>query len=183
MKSLDELRDEHDGIKLMLNILQSITQQAERSEKVDTNHVAQIMEFITVFVDKCHHGKEEELLFPSLVEMGVMNENGPVGVMLSEHEEGRKYVREMLVTLNQYKNGDKEALEVFCSNAHQYIDMLRAHIEKENNVLYPMGEKLLSEKKDEELIEGFELIERERVGEGKHEQFHKMLHTLKSYYL
>jgi len=165
MKSLDELRDEHDGIKLMLNILQSITQQAERSEKVDTNHVAQIMEFITVFVDKCHHGKEEELLFPSLVEMGVMNENGPVGVMLSEHEEGRKYVREMLVTLNQYKNGDKEALEVFCSNAHQYIDMLRAHI------------------KDDELIEGFELIERERVGEGKHEQFHKMLHTLKSYYL
>lgn len=183
MKSLDELRDEHEGIKLMLDILQSITQQAETSGKVDTSHVDQLMEFITVFIDKCHHGKEEDLLFPALIEMGVMKQNGPIGVMLTEHEQGRTYVRSMLKSLNEYKNGDKQSLKYFSTNAHQYINMLRAHIEKENTVLYPMGEKLLNEKKDDELIDGFELIERERVGEGKHEQFHLMLNALKSYYL
>lgn len=183
MKSLDELRDEHEGIKLMLDIMLAITQQVETNGEIDISHVDQLMEFITVFVDKCHHGKEEDLLFPALVEMGVMNANGPIGTMLTEHEEGRTYVRMMLKSLNEYKNGDKQSLEEFSRIARQYISMLQAHIDKENNVLYPIGEKLLSDNSDVQLVEGFERIEREQIGEGKHEQFHRMLHSLKSYYL
>jgi hemerythrin-like domain-containing protein len=183
MKSLDELRAEHDGIKLMLKILSAIVDQAEKGGQVDTDHLNQIMEFMMVFVDNCHHGKEEELLFPALTAAGVPLEGGPVGVMLHEHTLGRRSVQAMFDALADYKAGDEKAIQDFAANARQYINLLNAHIDKENNVLYPMGEKLLSNETDARLLEGFETIEHDRIGEGKHEQFHEMLQRLKNQYL
>jgi hemerythrin-like domain-containing protein len=183
VKSIDELRAEHDGIKLMLNILSVIVGQVDNGEVIDTNDLDQSMEFITVFVDHCHHSKEEELLFPALTAAGVPLEGGPVGVMLHEHIQGRRSVQAMSDALARYKAGDKKAIHDFAGNARQYINMLNAHIDKENNVLYPMGEKLLSDEIDARLVEGFSIIERERIGEGKHEQFHEMLQRLKNQYL
>jgi hemerythrin-like domain-containing protein len=46
-----------------------------------------------------------------------------------------------------------------------------------------MGEKVLSKKTQKELVEGFEKIETERIGEGTHEEFHKLLHQLRDIYL
>jgi hemerythrin-like domain-containing protein len=60
--------------------------------------------------------------------------------------------------------------------------MLEAHIQKENNVLFPMAGRLVGEKAAERLAEQFEEIERDRVGEGRHEAYHSMLHTLKDHY-
>jgi hemerythrin-like domain-containing protein len=56
------------------------------------------------------------------------------------------------------------------------------HIDKEDHVLYPMGDQRFSKEKDEELYEGFEKIEKERIGAGKHEAFHKLMHNLKETY-
>jgi hemerythrin-like domain-containing protein len=183
LKSLDELRAEHDGIKVMLNILSAIVDLAENGANIDTGHLDQIMEFITVFVDKCHHGKEEQLLFPALTAVGVPQEGGPVGVMLREHASGRNTVQAMSDALANYKVGDKNAIHEFANYARQYINMLNNHIDKENNILYPMGENLLSGEIDARLTEGFESVEREQIGKGKHEQFHEMLHRLKTHYL
>lgn len=183
MKSLEELRAEHDGIKVMLNILSTIVAHAETGNDIDTNHLDQLLEFITVFVDKCHHGKEEELLFPAMTAAGIAKQGGPIGVMLSEHTEGRGFVKAMSTALARYKAGDETAIHELIENARHYINMLHVHIDKENNVLYPMAETLLSDTTDAQLMAGFETIERERIGEGKHEQFHDMLHRLKNHYL
>jgi hemerythrin-like domain-containing protein len=183
MKSLDELRAEHDGIKVMLNILSAIITQAEQGRKINTEHLDQILEFITVFVDKCHHGKEEDLLFPALKVAGVAEQGGPIGVMLNEHTEGRGFVQAMSAALERYNAGDETAIHDFTESAHHYINMLHVHIDKENTVLYPMAESLLSDATDAQMTEGFETIERERIGQGKHEQFHSMLHQLKDQYL
>jgi hemerythrin-like domain-containing protein len=64
-----------------------------------------------------------------------------------------------------------------------YISLLDQHIEKENNVLFPLAEKQLSEGKLAELLKGFEMIETEKIGVGKHEEFHKMIDHLESAYL
>jgi hemerythrin-like domain-containing protein len=98
----------------------------------------QLIEFFIVFVDKCHHGKEEELLFPALEAIGVQRDGGPIGVMLAEHQQGREYVQKMNEAFSQYNEGDRAAATKLAKNARAYIALLRQHIDKENNVLFPI---------------------------------------------
>ena len=71
MKAIQQLKDEHEGIKIMLSILGQVRQQLEATGNLSKEHFVGILEFLKVFVDKCHHAKEEELLFPALVTAGV----------------------------------------------------------------------------------------------------------------
>ena len=73
----------------MLKILDKVCARLESKEKVDPEHLEPIVEFFRVFADKCHHGKEEDLLFPEMEKAGVPKEMGPIGVMLAEHQQGR----------------------------------------------------------------------------------------------
>ena len=82
-----------------------------------------------------------------------------------------------------YMTGEKSSSKEVLKNARAYISLLRDHIEKENNVLFVMADNLLSEKRQDELFEGFEKIEEERIGVGKHEEFHGLLNKLSGIYL
>ena len=177
-----ELKEEHQGILLMLRILEKIAAKLEANEKVDAEHLERIVDFFRVFVDKCHHGKEEDLLFPALEKFGIPKEGGPIGIMLMEHEQGRSYVRGMARALGKHKKGDSSALGEFAGKARDYIALLSQHIGKEDQVLFPMGEKVLPQDIQTKLSEGFEKIEVERIGEGTHEEFHKLLEKLKGIY-
>jgi hemerythrin-like domain-containing protein len=184
MQPIKDLKMEHDAVQLTLRILNKICQRIEKSEEIiDLLHVDQLLEFFKVFVDKCHHRKEEELLFPALENVGVSNTGGPIEVMLNEHQQGREYVQAMNAALAQYKKGDRTAGDEFVKIARQYISLLDQHIDKENNVLFPLAEKNLSELDQIKLWEGFEQIETEKIGLGKHEEFHRMLGKLENIYL
>jgi hemerythrin-like domain-containing protein len=181
MKAIQQLKDEHEGVKVMLGILERVGKQLEENGNLNNEHFGKILGFLTGFVDKCHHGKEEELLFPALEAAGVPKD-GPIRVMLHEHELGRKYVRAMSDAFAGWMTGEKSASQKIAQNAAGYITLLRAHIEKENDVLFAMGDRLLTEKKQDELYEGFEKIEEERIGIGKHEEFHRLLESLSDIY-
>ena len=183
MTPSEQLKEEHQGILLMLRILEKVVAKLEAKEKVDVNHLERIVEFFKVFADKCHHGKEEDLLFPAMEKAGVPRERGPIGVMLAEHQQGRGYVRGMAEALDRQKKGDPKALPSYAENARNYIVLLTQHINKEDNVLFPMGEKILSRKTQQDLVEGFEKIEVERIGKGTHEEFHTLLRHLEKIYL
>ena len=95
MSATQQLKDEHEGILLMLRILDKIAAKIEAKGSVDPHHLERIVEFLQVFADRCHHGKEEDLLFPEMEKAGIPREKGPIGVMLMEHDQGRAYVRGM----------------------------------------------------------------------------------------
>jgi hemerythrin-like domain-containing protein len=184
MKPIQDLINEHEAVKLTLRILDKICVNIEQTHKISNpEHLNQLIEFFTVFVDKCHHGKEEELLFPALEAIGVPRERGPIGVMLAEHQQGRDYIQKMKEAISQYHEGDQNAAARLVENARGYITLLLEHIEKENNVLFPIGDNRLSDKKKEEMWEGFETIETQKIGSGKHEAFHKMIEYLERVYL
>lgn len=79
--------------------------------------------------------------------------------------------------------GDRGASSQFVQNARSYIELLLAHTEKENEILYPMADSHIPEKMQEELLADFEKVEEERVGHGKHEEFHRLLDVLREIYL
>jgi len=184
MNSIKELLAEHEAVRMTLKILERITNEIDKTEKIsEPEHLKQLFEFFSVFVDKCHHGKEEELLFPALETVGISRKGGPIGVMLNEHQQGRDLVAKMNRDLSQYLNGDAGAAQKLKVSADAYIALLNFHIDKENKVLFPMAEQHLSENKLAEMKKGFDKIETDKIGTGKHEEFHRMLDILKGVYL
>jgi hemerythrin-like domain-containing protein len=184
MNAINELLAEHEAVRLTLKILKKIGHHIDETGRIsDSGHVEQLFDFFTTFVDRCHHGKEEELLFPALEQVGVSREGGPIGVMLKEHQQGRDLVAKMKNDLSRYRDGDKNAGLNFKKHADDYIELLDVHIDKENNVLFPMAIKHLPETKLAEMKHGFDRIESEKIGVGKHEQFHQMIEKLEQIYL
>ena len=183
MTAIEQLRHEHEAMTLVLSILDELCQRLANGEEVNPEHFGQVLEFIQVFADQCHHGKEEQFLFPALEAAGIPKAGGPIGVMLSEHEHGRALVRQMAAAWQKYRSGDRAAAAVVIASARDYSAFLNAHIFKENNVLFPMAEARLSADSQRRLLEEFERLEIERIGAGRHEQFHKTLDFLKQTYL
>jgi hemerythrin-like domain-containing protein len=179
MTPAEQLKEEHEGITLMLRILEKVCGKMEATGEVDIGHLERISEFFKIFVDQCHHGKEEDLLFPAIIPM----EQKLIGLLLREHSQGRSYVRSMGQELTQMKKIEGLTSVEYAANAQKYIALMTQHIQKEDNVLFPMLDGLLGKKKQMELVEGFEDLERKKIGEGIHEEFHKLLHELKETYL
>ena len=184
MKPTEELKAEHKGILRMLRILDAVCERLERGQEVNPKYLDDIVEFIRVFADKCHHGKEEDLLFPAMErEAGLSRYVGPLAVMLAEHTEGRGYVAKMAAALEEYRQGDANAGLIFAANGRRYVSLLTEHINKEDNILYPIADERVSAEQQHQLSEGFERVEREEVGAGRHDAFHDLLDELTEVYV
>ncbi len=182
MKATEDLMHEHSAVLVALQILDKVAVAIAAKNEQALAHLEQLLDFFKGFVDRCHHGKEEDVLFPELMRRGVKREGGPIGVMLSEHEVGRGHVHALAEALQRLRVGDAGARAVISEHARAYHDVLQAHIHKENNVLFPMADRLVPGDVAVRLTEQFDEIERDRVGEGKHEAYHAMLHDLKERY-
>jgi hemerythrin-like domain-containing protein len=169
------LRHEHEAVLLVLDIFTQATDRLRRGEEVSFEMMDGLVEFLAIFVDKCHHSKEEELLFPMLREAGIPQENGPIGCMLSEHEIGRSYIRKLKEGLAQFKAGDKAGISTLAEYGERYAELMTEHIAKENNVLFVMADRVLGSGTQEELAEQFEDIETSKLGVGTHERLHGMI--------
>jgi hemerythrin-like domain-containing protein len=137
-----------------------------------------MLDFFRNFADRCHHSKEEKLLFVKMEERGMPVEGGPIAVMLYEHDEGRRLTRTIAEALPLATNGDRRASAAVAQNLLAYVRFLRAHIHKEDNVLYPMADRLLTAEDQRELMEAFSRVEAEEMGEGVHEKYHQLAHKL-----
>jgi hemerythrin-like domain-containing protein len=175
MKPTEELKEEHKIILRMLKILEKTAQNLEEGKEVKPEVFKKAVDFIRNFADRCHHGKEEDTLFPMMEKYGIPREGGPLGVMLYEHTLGRNYVKGMAEALEKYEKGDKASIKKLVENALGYAGLLAPHIFKEDNILYTMADRNIPEKEQRVLEERFEKIEKEVIGEGKH---HEYLHLV-----
>jgi hemerythrin-like domain-containing protein len=182
MKPTEELAAEHKAVLVALQILEKVETALAANDGQAAEDLGQLLDFLKVFVDRCHHGKEEDVLFPEMERRGVPRAGGPIGVMLMEHEVGRGHVRAMSDGLDRLRRGEARAAGAILEHARGYRELLQAHIHKENNILFPMADRLVPDEAAATLLEQFEAIERDRVGEGRHEAYHAMLHTLKDRY-
>ncbi len=178
MKATDDLRHEHDAILFSLKILEEICRRIKTFQEVHAGDIDGLIDFYMVFVDKCHHGKEEVLLFPALEKAGIRRESGPIGVMLLEHDRGRELIKNM----NLNMDGTESGIKRFTEYADDYISLLKEHIEKENNILFTMGDDRLSENEQENLLEKFDDFEERVIGGGKYDDYHNLLTVLKNRY-
>lgn len=175
----EDLINEHKGILFGLKILEEMVQLIRKNNELEIDDIKQIINFFRLFVDKCHHGKEEGLMFPAMEEAGIPKENGPIGQMLIEHIEGRKFIAKMV----ESTENDVFDKNIFIQSATKYITLLRAHIDKENMILFPFGDKKIAPDIQAELLESFEIFEEKIMGAGTHEKLHELLHKFENKYL
>jgi hemerythrin-like domain-containing protein len=173
------LMEEHELILEALDALEKKVAAIGAIPAADRSYFEKAVTFLREFADKCHHGKEENLLFKRMTERGFPAESGPIAVMLSEHEAGRAYIRGMAD--GAAKLGiDPAAAGRIAESARGYIELLRAHIGKENNVLFPMADRALTLDDQTRLAAEFERFEAEETGAGVHDAMLKLLAELKA---
>ena len=178
MTPTEVLKHEH---KIVLAVLEGAAREAQNIQAtgtVDTEKVAKIVDFLRVFVDKCHHAKEERELFPKLQERGMPGDTGPIAVMLHEHALGRAEVAVIADALGRLTGGDTSAAAPLAEHLLVYAKLLREHIDKENGILFVMADRILTPADQENLGRAFETIETEEIGAGVHEQYHQFAHEL-----
>jgi hemerythrin-like domain-containing protein len=176
-KAIADLNNEHEAILSVIKIMGRMAAAIDTSTPMDTRDISSIIGFLKEFADKCHHGKEEGLLFPAMVAAGVAQEGGPIGAMLAEHAQGRKLIKDMEESITPIVDMAK-----FAQAEKGYAHLLRNHIQKENWVLFPMAEDVLSGPQLEKLYEGFEEHEEKVIGHGRHEELHALLKNLQEKY-
>jgi len=178
MKPTEILSSEHRVIEIAIDCLEQISKRATEAKKLDGESAEQVVDFIRTFTDQCHHGKEENQLFAVLAEKGMPKEGGPVGQMLVEHEQGRTFVKGMADSIAAASTGDEKALSTYTLNAQGYVQLLRSHIKKEDGVLFPMADRILSDHDQKSLLSAFEKVETEHMGEGTHEKYLRLVESL-----
>ncbi len=169
MKSTDLLMSEHRLIERMLNVLSNYTIKLEQGKKVPPENLKMCVDFIRTFADTYHHLKEEDILFAEMEAFGMPRNGGPVGVMLSEHEMGRRFTKAMTQAAEDYEKGNNGAAKAFAENARNYVGLLSQHISKEDGILYPMANQMLGDM-DDQIMEQFD-EKKSRLGERVREKY------------
>ena len=138
------LRAEHQIILRVVRVLSGLMDRFEQAGEFVEAPLAKCVQFIRLFADACHHGKEEDLLFPVLESRGIPRDGGPIGVMLYEHQVARGLTKDMAGALADARTGDAAARTRFCQAARKYADLLTDHIYKEDNILFAMGDRMMN---------------------------------------
>lgn len=167
MKSVERLKTEHELIERGLTLLEKAIARLSAGQSLPEGFPQWAPRFFQQFADQCHHAKEEDVFFPVLKQRGIPEQGGPIGVMLHEHVLGRDCVGRM----REASQAQPFDTRTFAVAAQQYIPLLRQHIFKENNVLFHMAERVMTEADDADVTGRFSKVEQERGLTSLHESY------------
>ena len=181
-RACNVLKREHQVILRVLGVLERLLDEASRTGEPEIDALERCVEFFRSYADLCHHAKEEDLLFPVLEKRGIPNEGGPIGVMLEEHRMGRALVQRMAKALELMRSEDSSSqTPVELERAgRDYLELLRQHIFKEDNVLFMMGDQTMNDTDQSELTTKFCEVGCKAFGGKRAEELEAMADELES---
>ena len=170
----DFLVAEHEMIERAMAVLKSNLEKIDESVKSPLQ-MQRAIDFLLEFGDKVHNTKEEEFLFPLMGQKGLPVEGGPIGVMLMEHDAERKLLQKMMAALPNLVEAAAASRQKFAAEGFEYLTIRAEHIWKENDVLYPMGRKVISEEENTALLDEFKTLDLQRYGNEARQHYAQML--------
>jgi hemerythrin-like domain-containing protein len=182
MTPTEILSNEHRVIEQVLTCLERIAEACQENQRLDRASAEQALDFLRNFADRCHHGKEETHLFPAMEAKGFPRDGGPTGVMLHEHDQGRAFIRGMAEAIENATTGDSAAIDRFVANAQGYVALLREHIQKEDQRLFVMADRVFTAQDQQDLLDAFARVEDEHMGHGTHEKYLRVAAELAASY-
>jgi hemerythrin-like domain-containing protein len=153
------LVDEHRLILRMIALLERNARLTAEGRFDNWQFYLDGVDFIRNYADRFHHAKEEDVLFEALVKNGMPRKSSPIEAMLMEHDQGRAYVGAMEKAAQKTLAGESGQEGVIAENALAYVELLRAHISKEDDILYPLAERVLPEEVRGGILAGYRAAE------------------------
>jgi len=159
----------------MITLVQQKLNQIESTNQVDPLFIDTVVDFIRIYADRTHHGKEEDILFKRLENKQLPDQDRRImDELLDEHVLGRKTTKELVEANAQYRVGEKTALAVIVSKLKRLVDFYPKHIEKEDKVFFPAYMQYLSDEEDQLMLKEFYDFDREMI----HEKYKIVLENL-----
>lgn len=171
MKPTEKMSEEHKHILKVVSSLEKECAKLKNGSDINKEFFAKAIDFVRNYADKFHHAKEEDILFVELNKEGVLTHCNPTHQMLHEHDLGREFIKNLETGVTQ---NDKEKV---IENAQGYAQLLKEHIMKEDDILYPMADQSLDEEAQKRLAEQCIAAEA-KFEEGTEERYIKLAEEL-----
>ena len=142
--STESLRNDHFLIEKMMRALNVTADLLEAGKSIPAPFLEQAIDFTTNFTNFCHHGKEEDTLFPTLENGGMPKEGGPIARMLFEHGMTKQLAEKMKGSAEEYVK-TRNASQLI-ADIRGYTNHVSRHLGKENFRLFMMADMMLESK-------------------------------------
>ena len=173
MHATRTLMDEHQTILRTLAALEKLVSDDAHADE-PSGTFREVVDFLRTYADRLHHGKEEALLFPAMEARGMPADAGPTAAMRHEHDQGRLLVGRM-ADLADAEPFDRQA---FAGPALEFVALLRAHIGKEDHILFPMADRMLAESDLDQLGRAYQEAEDRDFDVDVHERYENWARAL-----
>ena len=156
MQSRGLLMIEHRLIERIIIQIQKVLKQVDETNEVDPLFIDTAVDFIRMYADRTHHGKEEDILFRDLQKKDLSNDDrGIMNELVEEHIFGRQTTKKLIEANSRYRSGDKSALTDIVEHLNTIVDFYPKRIEKEDKVFFPASRAYFTEQEDQAMLEEF----------------------------
>lgn len=169
---IEMLTAEHQLILKVVDGLQSLAAPIRTGREINLDLLREAVAFMREFADRCHHSKEEALLFPAFVAHGVPLHGCPIEALLHEHQQGRRLVGELASATEASAAGSPGARDAIAAAIEGIARIYPNHIWKEDAMVFPMAGRLFPPEALSELYAQFQEVEAKNPP-GAHERYHK----------
>ncbi len=177
MQARGPLMIEHRLIERMIALIETTLEQVEETREIDPHFIDVAVDFIRMYADRTHHGKEEDILFRELGERQLSAEDGRVmRELVDEHVFGRRTTKALVEANERYRSGDDAALPDIVSHLRTLVEFYPRHIEKEDKHFFPASRAYFSDEEDRAMLEDFWEFDRQMI----HEKYTKVVEDLES---
>jgi hemerythrin-like domain-containing protein len=175
MQARGPLMTEHRLIERMIAVIELELTRIRRSGKTDPLLIDTAVDFIRVYADRTHHGKEEEIFFRDVAKKPLSEYDRRIlDELIEEHNFGRKITEELVEANNRYRNGDEEALPFIASRLQTLVTFYPEHIEKEDKAFFPAATQHLSHEEQQTILEAYWEFDRKMI----HEKYRMVVESL-----
>ena len=164
MQARGPLMIEHRLIERMLLVIKKALAKIESEHKIDPVFVDIAVDFIRVYADRTHHGKEEDIFFRELNNKPLNDKDRQImKELIEEHIFGRQTTKALVEANTRYRNGDNTALNEIAAKLQILTEFYPKHIEKEDKVFFPSSKKYFSEEEDQAMLAEFWEFDRKMI--------------------
>jgi hemerythrin-like domain-containing protein len=176
---IHQLRHDHCVIQQVVAGMSAVAELLDSGKQVDPSVLVDLVQFLRVFADQCHHEKEEQHLFPLLATKASVSTRRELESLEREHRSAKQLVGQLANVAAVYVHNPVAVRYRVIDLLQQLVELYPAHIWKEDFLLLPLAQQNLSQTEQQDLEERFADIERE-VGEDVHAGFEMLAQKLEA---
>jgi len=166
MQARGPLMIEHRLIEQMLNIVRRTLEHVEQTQAIDPYFVDTAVDFIRVYADRTHHGKEEDIMFRELRKKPLSNEDRLLmDELIKDHIFGRNTTKALVEANMRYRRGNETALGEVTAHLKTLVEFYPKHIMKEDDVFFPASRTYFSDIEDQAMLNEFWEFDKKMIHE------------------